>query len=129
MNFFSLKLLYICSGVLLFVLIISNYSESFEYPPEMKSLTKIIQSKNDPRIYRHISLPNQLSCILISDKDTDKSAASISVGVLPIFWSTCYFSGLKNTQINQNTRLFHDKSAFIKHKYCLDRNSVLFRLR
>ena len=47
----------------------------------MKSITKIIQSKNDSRIYRHISLPNQLSCLLISDKDTDKSAASISVGV------------------------------------------------
>jgi len=47
----------------------------------MKSLTKIIQSKNDPRIYRHISLPNQLSCLLISDKETDRSAASISVGV------------------------------------------------
>lgn len=82
MNFSSLKLSYICSGVLLLILIISNYSESFENPSElMKSLTKIIQSKNDPRIYRHISLPNQLSCILISDKDTDKSAASISVGV------------------------------------------------
>lgn len=47
----------------------------------MKSLSKIIQSKNDPRIYRHIYLPNQLSCLLISDKEADKSAASISVGV------------------------------------------------
>lgn len=47
----------------------------------MKSISKIIQSKNDPRIYRYISLPNQLSCLLISDKETDKSAASISVGV------------------------------------------------
>ena len=46
-----------------------------------KSLSKIIQSSNDPRTYRHIFLPNDLSCLLISDQTTDKSAASISVNV------------------------------------------------
>ena len=47
----------------------------------MENVPKIIQSQNDQRIYHHIILPNSLSCLLISDKDADKAAASLSVGV------------------------------------------------
>jgi secreted Zn-dependent insulinase-like peptidase len=41
--------------------------------------TTIVQSANDDRAYRHLVLENQLSVILISDPDTDKAAASLSV--------------------------------------------------
>ncbi len=39
----------------------------------------IVQSANDNRAYRHLVLENQLSVIVISDPDTDKAAASLSV--------------------------------------------------
>ena len=42
---------------------------------------KIIQSPNDKRFYRSITLPNKLQALLISDPDTDKSSASLSVNV------------------------------------------------
>ena len=41
----------------------------------------IIKSISDPRTYKTITLPNKLDCLLISDKDTDKSAASLDVNV------------------------------------------------
>ena len=41
--------------------------------------TTIVQSANDDRAYRHVVLENQLSVIIISDPDTDKAAASLSV--------------------------------------------------
>ena len=47
----------------------------------MKNFSKIIQSKNDKRIYKNTILKNNLSCLLISDKETVKSAASITVKV------------------------------------------------
>ncbi len=41
----------------------------------------VIKSINDPREYKVITLPNDLQCLLIHDKDADKSAASLSVKV------------------------------------------------
>jgi secreted Zn-dependent insulinase-like peptidase len=41
--------------------------------------TTIVQSANDDRAYRHLLLENQLSVIVISDPDSDKAAASLSV--------------------------------------------------
>ena len=41
----------------------------------------IRKSKIDSRIYKALSLPNKLSCLLISDKDTEKSAAALNVNV------------------------------------------------
>jgi len=38
-------------------------------------------SPNDTRLYRTITLENKLTALLISDKDTDKSAASLTVHV------------------------------------------------
>lgn len=44
-------------------------------------MLKIIKSKCDSRLYKHIKLPNKLNCILISDQEADKSAASLDVKV------------------------------------------------
>ena len=44
-------------------------------------MLKIIKSKCDKRMYKHIKLSNKLRCILISDQEADKSAASLDVKV------------------------------------------------
>lgn len=44
-------------------------------------MMSIIKSKSDKRVYKYIKLPNKLSCLLISDKDADKSAAALDVKV------------------------------------------------
>ena len=44
-------------------------------------LARIIKSRCDNRIYKRVKLPNGIRCILISDKETDKSAASLDVKV------------------------------------------------
>jgi secreted Zn-dependent insulinase-like peptidase len=36
-------------------------------------------SKIDRRLYKHLSLPNQLQCLLIEDKEAEKSAAALNV--------------------------------------------------
>ncbi|MGM0526294.1 MAG: insulinase family protein [Pseudomonadota bacterium] len=41
----------------------------------------VIKSPNDERSYRTVTLPNQLEVMLVSDPETEKSAASLSVGV------------------------------------------------
>lgn len=43
--------------------------------------TAIVKSDNDNRDYRYLELENQLRVLLISDPDTDKSAASLDVHV------------------------------------------------
>ena len=45
------------------------------------SISKVIKSISDKRIYRPISLKNNLECLIISDQDAQKSAAALSVGV------------------------------------------------
>ena len=45
------------------------------------SVTKVIKSISDKRIYRPLSLQNNLECLVISDQDAQKSAAALSVGV------------------------------------------------
>ncbi len=40
---------------------------------------KIIISSNDYRKYKYIKLENEVQLLLISDRETDKSGASISV--------------------------------------------------
>ena len=47
----------------------------------LKSLVNIRKSRSDDRIYKYLRLKNDLRCILIQDKDTEKSAACLSVGV------------------------------------------------
>ncbi|KAL6657756.1 hypothetical protein ACP70R_005536 [Stipagrostis hirtigluma subsp. patula] len=42
---------------------------------------EITKPRNDKRGYRRVVLPNSLECLLISDPDTDKAAASMNVAV------------------------------------------------
>jgi insulysin len=41
----------------------------------------ILQPKNDKQIYKYLELPNKMKCLLITDPEADKSAASIDVRV------------------------------------------------
>ncbi|WP_250657718.1 insulinase family protein [Alkalimarinus coralli] len=43
--------------------------------------SQIVQSPNDDRAYKAITLPNELEVLLISDKSTDKAAAALDVKV------------------------------------------------
>uniref|UniRef100_A0A0D9V6G7 Peptidase M16 N-terminal domain-containing protein n=1 Tax=Leersia perrieri TaxID=77586 RepID=A0A0D9V6G7_9ORYZ len=45
------------------------------------SNVEFIRARSDKREYRRVVLPNALECLLISDADTDKSAACMEVGV------------------------------------------------
>ena len=45
----------------------------------------IVKGSNDQRNYKAIELPNQLCCLLISDKEADKSAASLDVNIGSIY--------------------------------------------
>jgi len=45
----------------------------------MKRLTQFTKSKTDKRNYQYLVLPNKLRCLLISDPQTEHSAASIDV--------------------------------------------------
>ena len=45
------------------------------------SVSKVIKSISDKRIYRPLSLQNNLQCLVISDQDAQKSAAALSVSV------------------------------------------------
>ena len=47
---------------------------------QTKNATLVI-SKSDKRLYRYITLENQMKCILISDSEADMSAASLDVAV------------------------------------------------
>lgn len=41
----------------------------------------IIRSENDARLYRGLELNNGMKVLLVSDKDTDKSAAGMDVNI------------------------------------------------
>ena len=41
----------------------------------------IKKSKNDDRLYKYLRLKNDLRCLLVSDKDVEKSAACMYVNV------------------------------------------------
>lgn len=47
----------------------------------MQATAEIIKSKSDKRTYKHFTLPNKMQCLLISDMEADKSAASLDVHV------------------------------------------------
>lgn len=44
-------------------------------------MLNIIKSKCDLRTYKYMQLSNKMRCILISDKEADKSAAALDVKV------------------------------------------------
>ena len=45
------------------------------------SVSKVIQSISDKRVYRPLKLLNNIQSLIISDPDAQKSAAALSVGV------------------------------------------------
>ncbi|KAI4967708.1 hypothetical protein ZWY2020_016983 [Hordeum vulgare] len=50
-------------------------------PAIAKVEVEVTKPRNDRRGYRRVVLPNALECLLISDPDTDKAAASMNVSV------------------------------------------------
>jgi insulysin len=44
-------------------------------------LGPLLQSAEDPRKYRYLTLPNRLNVLCVSDPNADRAAASMSVGV------------------------------------------------
>ena len=59
---------------------------------------QVLKSPNDRRSFRYVKLPNDLEVLLISDSQTEKSAASLSISVgsfqdtiegIGIFWNIC----------------------------------------
>ena len=47
----------------------------------MKILGKVIQSQSDKRAFQAIELANKLQCLVISDREAQRSSAALSVGV------------------------------------------------
>ena len=62
-------------------LLLQSCSTDSGLETESASLSNVIASPNDQREYRHIQLSNKLDVLLISDPETDKSAASLDVYV------------------------------------------------
>jgi len=58
-------------------------AEQAESPSSPSSLPTVTpeQSEEDSRLYRHLTLPNGMQVLLVSDKGAEKSAASMSVSV------------------------------------------------
>lgn len=61
------------SGLLFFVCFVLSYQEAFA--------TQIVQSPNDHRTYKSLTLPNKLEVLLISDAKADKAAAALDINV------------------------------------------------
>uniref|UniRef100_A0ACD5UM50 Uncharacterized protein n=1 Tax=Avena sativa TaxID=4498 RepID=A0ACD5UM50_AVESA len=59
----------------------SEAADGAAVPPIAKVEVEVTKPRNDKRGYRRVVLPNALECLLISDPDTDKAAASMNVSV------------------------------------------------
>ena len=68
-------------SLLLAALMLQSCNTDTGPQPDPTSLSNVIASPNDQRQYRHVQLPNKLDVLLISDPETDKSAASLDVYV------------------------------------------------
>ena len=71
----------ILSLLLAAALLLQSCSTDTGLETESAPLPNVIASPNDQRQYRHIQLSNKLDVLLISDPETDKSAASLDVYV------------------------------------------------
>lgn len=47
----------------------------------MKLLGNIIKSKSDKQKYKLFKLPNEMTCLVVSDQEAEKSSAALSVAV------------------------------------------------
>lgn len=83
MTIFGIKFQPIWLAVLMAGLMIQGCSNETKKSDssEMALVSEVIKSPNDQREYRHIRLKNQLDVLLISDADTEKSAASLDVHI------------------------------------------------
>ena len=52
-----------------------------EASQEAGAAVNIIKPATDQRSYKYVKLPNEMRCLLISDPEADKSAASLDVRV------------------------------------------------
>lgn len=73
-------------------------------------------SLNDQRKYRHITLSNKIDCLLISDSETDKSAACCDVHVgslcdVKVAQGLAHF--LEHVSILYNSMLIYTKNLSI----------------
>lgn len=59
----------------------SSVNSIFNATLDLNTTTGVIKSKNDKRSYRYLVLDNQLRVLLISDPETEKSAAALDVNV------------------------------------------------
>ena len=59
----------------------TSASSLFDATIDLNSATGIIKSENDKRNYRYLTLDNQLQVLLISDPETEKSAAALDVNI------------------------------------------------
>ena len=49
--------------------------------PAQARAVEVVKSPNDPRQYEYLVLPNRMRVLLVSDPETDKAAAALTVGV------------------------------------------------
>jgi hypothetical protein len=85
MNQHLLQLRTLCASAFLSLLFLSGCSAQSPVPAENDTATdsaaeiSIRKSPNDSRDYRYLVLPNELRVLLVSDPDTDRAAASLTV--------------------------------------------------
>ncbi len=66
-------------GLIYFVFVALTFNNAFAANTTLNS--NIVQSPNDDRQYKSVTLPNKLEVLLISDVNTDKAAAALDVKV------------------------------------------------
>lgn len=59
----------------------SSVNSIFDATIDLHTSTGVIKSENDKRNYRYLQLENKLRVLLISDPDTEKSAAALDINV------------------------------------------------
>jgi hypothetical protein len=95
------------------------------------------KSPNDPRIYKSLLLPNDLEVLLISDPQTDKSSASLSVNVgawqdpddsygLAHFLEHMLFMGTKKYPSETSYEIYLSAHAGMSNAFTADEFTVYF---
>lgn len=70
----------------------------------------IVKSKNDKLLYRSIELPSQMRCVLVSDPETESSAAAMSVRLNTAEYSSLHMGLVK----------LIEETLFLGSKHCPD---------
>ena len=69
----------IFAWALIALTVVSGCATAPQTPEAASSETIVRKSPNDTRDYRYLVLPNDLRVLLVSDPDTDRAAASLTV--------------------------------------------------